>query len=106
MTFNEWVREVINTQASPDGNAVSLDDFSSDGNSEYFYPKEFTVEGDKYRWYISKTHTPHRHLCTHYEIWFHGRAFGISARIATGMLTKEKIRKGLKQIFNFYYKEN
>ena len=104
LTFNEWVREVINTQATSGGNAVSLDDFTPDGNHEYYYPKHFVVEGDEYWWDISKRPTLGRHLCTHYEIWFHGIAFKGAVRIATGVLTKGKIRKGLKMIYEHYVK--
>lgn len=104
ITFNEWVRTVINTQAVSGGNAVSLDDFTPDGNYEYYYPKRFVVEGDEYSWDISKRHTVGRHLCSHYEIWFHGVAFGGSMKIDTGALTKGKIRKGLKMIYEHYRK--
>lgn len=104
ITFNEWVRTVINTQAVSGGNAVSLDDFTPDGNHEYYYPKRFMVEGDEYSWDISKRHTIGRHLCSHYEIWFHGVAFGGSMKIDTGELTKSKIRKGLRMIYEHYRK--
>ena len=104
ITFNEWVRTVINTQAVSGGNVVSLDDFTPDGNHEYYYPKRFKVEGDDYWWDISKRPTLGRHLCTHYEIWFHGVAFGGSKKIDTGVLTKGKIRKGLKMIYEHYRK--
>ena len=66
-----------------------------------FYSK---VEGDDYWWDISKRPTLGRHLCTHYEIWFHGVAFGGSKKIDTGVLTKGKIRKGLKMIYEHYRK--
>lgn len=102
VTFNEWVRDVINTQAVSGGNAVSLDDFTPDGNHEYYYPKRFVVAGDEYWWEISRRHTPGRHLCSHYEIWFHGVAFGGSMKVDTGVLTKGKIRKGLKRIYEHY----
>lgn len=100
--FIKWIREEINPQATPNGNSVVLDDFSKDGTKEYPYPKNFAVCGDKYYWDISSAHTKGRCLTTHYEIWFHGKAFGGSQRIATGELTLSKIRKGLKSIFDYY----
>lgn len=103
MKFNEWVRKVINTQARVNGNSVALDDFSKDGNTEYSYPKTFSVNGDTYSWDVSTAHTKNRHLCTHYELWFSGAAFGGTKRIATGTLTLGKLRKGLKEIYNYYY---
>ena len=39
---------------------------------------------------------------THYEIWFNGKAFNGSKRIATGEITLTKVRKGFREIFNFY----
>ena len=104
--FVRWIRAVINPQADPaHGSAAALDDFSSDGVSEFCYPKEFVVNGDTYCWTVSSAHTKGRHLCTHYEVWFFGKAFGAGMKIATGSPTKAKIRKGLKQIFE-YYPEN
>ncbi len=100
--FINWIRENINTQATLNGNSVALDDFSKDGTKEYSYPKEFIVCGDKYSWNISSAHTKGRSLTTHYEIWFHGKAFSGSQKIATGELTLSKIRKGLQEIFNYY----
>ena len=78
-SFLLWLREVVQPQADPrSGNAAALDDFSPDGMREYCYPKEFTVSGDAYMWSVSSAHTKRRHLCTHYEIWFFGPAFGWS----------------------------
>ena len=102
MGFDQWVRETINVQAVSNGNAVSLDDFSVDGMKEFLYPKEFVVNGDPYSWHISSHHTAKRHLTTHYELWFCGKAFYGSMRIATGELTKGKVRKGLRMIYNYY----
>lgn len=103
--FKRWLRADINSQADAEcGNAVALDDFTPDGMHEYCYPKEFSVYGDDYRWTVSSTHTRRRHLCTHYEIWFFGRAFGPGLRIATGPPTEPKIRKGLRIIFDYYQK--
>ena len=105
--FLQWLREIIQPQADPSrGNAVALDDFSPDGMREYCYPKEFTVNGDAYCWTISIAHTKGRYLCTHYEIWFFGPVFGPGRRIATGSPSKAKIRKGLRQIYYYYYGGN
>lgn len=104
--FERWLRSVINPQADPaHGNAAALDDFSKDGMTEYAYPKEFTVCGDAYRWTVSTAHTKGRHLCTHYEIWFYGPAFGPGRRIGTGVPTKALIRRGLRVIHQFYMEE-
>lgn len=104
--FERWLRAVINPQADPaHGNSVALDDFSKDGMTEYAYPKEFTVHGDLYQWTASSAHTKGRHLCTHYEIWFYGPAFGPGRRISTGGPTKAKIRRGLRVIYQFYREE-
>ena len=73
---------------------------------EYCYPKEFTVSGDAYMWSVSIAHTKGRYLCTHYEIWFFGPAFGSGQRIATGSPTKAKIRRGLRKIYDYYYGGN
>ena len=101
--FIKWLREVINPQAVPNGNSVCLDDFSKDGMTAYSYPIEFVVNGDEYSWTIIRYHTKRRHLCTHYEIWFHGKAFkGGHQKIATGELTKTKLKSGLKVIYNYY----
>jgi hypothetical protein len=101
--FVKWLRNVINPQAVPGGNSVCVDDYAKDGMSEYSYPKEFIVEGDSYRWSVSSCHTKRRHLCTHYELWFYGKAFkGGCQRISTGYLTKAKLRSGLKIIYNYY----
>lgn len=101
--FNQWVRSVINSQADPaHGNSAALDDFSPDGMSEFCYPKDFVVNGDSYMWAVSSAHTKGRHLCTHYEIWFFGPAFGAGRRIATGNPTKSSIRKGLRIVFEYY----
>ena len=102
MTFIEWIRKVINPQAVKNGNSVALDDFSKDGMTEYCYPKIFIVHGDEYSWDISLAHTKRKSLTSHYEIWFNGKAFGGSKRIATGGLTLSKIRKGLKIVYNYY----
>lgn len=103
ISFTQWVRTVINPQADPgQNNAVALDDFSRDGMAEYCYPKEFTVNGDVYRWTVSTSHTPRRHLCTHHEIWFFGPAFGAGRRVATGSPDKTKVRRGLRIIYQFY----
>lgn len=100
--FIQWIRDVINTQATPNGNSVCLDDFSKDEMTEYSYPKEFTVNGDRYYWNVSTAHTKSRHFTTHYELWFTGTAFKGSKKIATGEITLSKVRKGLKEIFDFY----
>ena len=82
-SFLLWLREVVQPQADPrSGNAAALDDFSPDGMREG------------------------RHLCTHYEIWFFGPAFGSGQRIATGSPTKAKIRCGLRKIYDYYYGGN
>lgn len=104
--FIKWVREVINSQSNYNGNSVALDDFSKDGVTEYSYPKVFTVCGDHYYWTISEAHRKRRSLTTYYEIWFYGKAFGGAKRIATGEITLNKIRKGLKEIFNYYRKKS
>lgn len=100
--FIQWIREVINPQVTPNGNSVALNDYSKDGITEYSYPKEFIVNGDTYYWYVSKAHTRNRSLTTHYELWFNGKAFKGSKRIATGEITLSKVRKGLREIFDFY----
>ena len=106
-SFLLWLRKVVQPQADPrSGNAAALDDFSPDGMREYCYPKEFTVSGDAYMWSVSSAHTKGRHLCTHYEIWFFGPAFGSGQRIATGSPTKAKIRRGLRKIYDYYYGGN
>lgn len=106
-SFLLWLREVVQPQSDPlSGNAVALDDFSPDGMREYCYPKEFTVSGDAYMWSVSIAHTKKRYLCTHYEIWFFGPAFGSGQRIATGSPTKAKIRRGLRKIYDYYYGGN
>ena len=104
--FIQWIREVVNPQATPNGNSICLDDFSKDGMTEYSYPKEFTVNGDRYYWNVSTAHTKSRHLTTHYELWFTGIAFKGSKKIATGEITLSKVRKGLREIFDFYNNEN
>lgn len=105
--FERWIRDVINPQADPaHGNAAALDDFSKDGMTEYTYPKRFTVCGDTYRWTVSSAHTRGRHLCTHYELWFFGPAFGTGRRIGTGGPTKAMIRRGLRLIYQFYREES
>lgn len=104
--FIQWIRNVINPQATPNGNSVALNDYSKDGMTEYSYPKEFTVNGDIYYWNVSTAHTRNRSLVTHYELWFNGKAFRGSKRIATGEITLSKVRKGLREIFEFYRKEN
>ena len=103
--FIQWIREVVNPQATPNGNSICLDDFSKDGMTEYSYPKEFTVNGDRYYWNVSTLHTKGRHLTTHYELWFNGKAFNGLKRIATGEITLSKVRKGLREIFEFYNNE-
>ena len=100
--FIDWIREVINTQASKNGNSVCLDDYSKDGMTEYTYPKNFIVNGDKYSWTISSKHTKKRHLTTHNELWFAGKAFKGTKKIATGELTLSKVGKGLKEIYEYY----
>lgn len=100
--FIKWIRDVINPQAGP-GNNACVDDFSKDGMKEYSYPKEFVVNGDLYSWTIGSHHTKGRHLCTHYELWFHGKAFKTGQqKIATGSLTLTKLRAGFKIIYNYY----
>jgi hypothetical protein len=80
-----------------------VDDFSKDGTIEYSYPKNFIVNGNQYKWWVSSNHTKGRRLCTHYELWFSGIAFkSNSEKIATGVLTKTKLRKGFKRIFDYY----
>lgn len=102
--FILWLREVVQPQADPArSNAAALDDFSPDGMTEYLYPHEFQVQGDAYYWTVSTAHTKGRSLCTHYELWFFGPAFGAGARVATGPLTKSKVRKGLQKIYRHYY---
>lgn len=100
--FIKWIREIINPQATFNGNSVALNDYSKDGMTEYSYPKEFIVSGDNYYWNVSTTHTRNRSLVTHYELWFNGKAFKGSKRIATGEITLSKVRKGLREIFDFY----
>lgn len=100
--FIKWIREVINPQANANGNSVMLDDFSRDGMTEYPYPKTFIVNGDTYYWNVSTAHTKSRSLTTHYELWFNGKAFNGSKRITTGEVTLSKVRKGLKEIYNYY----
>lgn len=100
--FINWIREVINPQANKNGNSVCLDDYSKDGMTEYSYPKTFIVNGDEYSWNVSTTHTKSRSLTTHYELWFTGKAFNETKRIATGEVTLSKVRKGLKEIYEYY----
>lgn len=100
--FIKWIREVINPQAKMDGNAVCLDDFSKDGMSEFFYPKRFIVNGDEYSWDVISRPTKNRYLTTHYELWFNGKAFNGTKKIATGEISLSKIRKGLREIFEYY----
>ena len=100
--FLNWIRNVINPQSKSNGNSVSLDDFSSDGMSEFFYPKRFFVNNDEYSWDISTAHTKGRHLTTHYELWFSGKAFNGNMRISTGLLTLSKLKKGLRIIYEYY----
>lgn len=100
--FKKWIRNNINTQAAQGGNSVALGDYSKDGMTEYSYPKRFTLYGDKYYWDISSRPTKGRHLTTHYELWFHGRAFGGDMKIALGQLTLAKLKKGLKIIYDYY----
>lgn len=103
MEFKEWVREVINSQAVANGNGVSLDDFSKDGNTEYLYPRQFIVNGDEYRWIITRKPTRGKSCSTHYVILFGGKCFNIhNTQIATGELTKSKIHKGLRIIYDYY----
>lgn len=103
MTFQEFVHVVISPQADKNGNSVSLGDYSKDGMEEYPYPKKFVVDRDTYSWWMGKRHTKGRNLCNHYELWFVGKCFtGGSQRIATGDLTKSKVRKGFKVIYTYY----
>lgn len=105
MTFKEFVYNVICPQATPNGNSVAIDDFNREGTKEYCHPKEFTINGDRYYWSISKRHTKGRHLSNHYEIWFHGKAFNnTNSKVATGVLTKGKLKKGYRIIYDYYYK--
>lgn len=104
--FNEWIREVINVQATPNGNSVLLDDFSSDGMKEFAYPKEFSVCGDKYYWDVGTRKTKGRGMSSHYELWFHGKAFNGDKRISTGKITLNKIKRGLKEIYNYYIEQS
>ena len=99
--FIEWVREVINPQADF-GNNVCVDDYSPDGITEYLYPIKFYINGDEYSWSYGTHHTRGRHLCTHYELWYHGPAFRGNQKIATGPLNKTMLRKGLRVIYEHY----
>ena len=98
--FIKWLREVVNPQAVF-GNNVCVDDYSRDGMTEYLYPIKFIVNGDQYDWTYGSHHTKGRHLCTHYELWFHSPAFG-HRKIATGPLNKTMLRKGLRVIYEYY----
>lgn len=104
--FNRWIRDVINTQATPNGNSVLLDDFSSDGTTEYSYPKEFVVNGDKYYWDVGTRKTKGRGMSSHYELWFHGKAFNGGKRISTGEITLNRVKMGLKEIYNYYIEQS
>ena len=93
----------ISGQATMNGNAVSVDHYYNNGTAEYYYPKQFTVLGDTYDWSIGTRHTKGRHLCTHYELWFSGRAFPrCTGKIATGILTKGNLFNGFEKIRQFY----
>jgi hypothetical protein len=101
MTFQEF-KQFISSQAdNTKQNSVSVDDYSKDGMTEYFYPKEFIVNGDQYRWSLGKRHTKGRSLQTHYELWGHSETIG-SYKIATGTLTKGKLFKFFKDIHKYY----
>lgn len=103
MTFNEFKR-FVSSQAKSGGNAVSFDDYSRDGTMEYFYPKQFYVNGDLYYWSYSKAHTKGKSLSTHYEFWGHGKAVG-HKKYGAGQLNKTKLFKFLRDIHNYYVKE-
>jgi hypothetical protein len=105
MSFNEFKMFLSSQADNTKGNSVAVDDFSRDGMTEYFYPKEFTVNGNVYRWSIGKKHTKNRHLTTHYELWGHGKGIG-SYKVATGVLTKGKLFKFFKAIHNYYIEES
>jgi len=102
--FKKWVREVINTQAQPNGNAMLLDDFKEDGFGEYSYPKEFFVNGIKFWWSMGYYKTRGKGMSSHFEIWLHSTG-SFSERVATGELTLAKIRKGLKMIYERFVRE-
>lgn len=96
----------ISEQATMNGNSVSIGHYYNNGMSEYHYPYTFQVFGDTYSWSISTNHTRMRHLCTHYELWFHGKAFpAFASKIATGELTKSKLFKGFEKIRLFYIEQ-
>jgi hypothetical protein len=96
----------ISGQAITNGNAVCVDHYYNNGMSEYAYPKQFTVFGDKYYWSMSSWHTKGKSMSVHWELWFHGRAFpGRNERISTGELTKGKLFAGFEKIRQFYIVE-
>lgn len=98
--FDKWIREVINPQANnKKSNAISVMDFSRDGEKEYFWPKDFIIDGVDYYWNYDRKHTKGRSLTTHGELWFHGGIFGQGKRIATGELTLSKLKLGFKEIY-------
>jgi hypothetical protein len=107
MDFNTWVRKVINTQADNSKcNSVSIDDFSRDGMKEFLYPKYFYIDGDEYLWTITRKPTRGKSCATHYILLFGGKCFSHNnCQVATGELTKGKIRKGLKIIYDYYNNE-
>lgn len=100
--YNGWLHTVIFPQAGF-GNNVCVGDYSKDGNTEYLYPKRFRINDDEYCWEVISAHTRGRHLTTHYELLFYGPAFkGKYSKIATGPLTKAKLRKGFRVIYEYY----
>lgn len=100
MSFNEF-KMYLSSMANMNGNSVTVDDFSRDGMTEYSYPKEFILNGNTYSWSIGSRHTKGKHLCTHLEMWGHGKGVG-SYKFATGQLTKNKLFKFFKDIHKFY----
>ena len=92
--FIKWIREVINPQATPNGNSVALNDYSKDGMIEYSYPKKFIVNGSTYYWTVSSNCTKGRHLTTHYELWFYGAAFKGAKKLQLEKLHLVKLEKG------------
>lgn len=105
MTYQEKFKEFINKLNLLSTANISVDHFSSDGMKEYFYPEGFYINNHYYWWNITRYPTKRRYLQTHFELWFHSnnQCFNLNnGKISTGMLTKNKLFKGFKIIFNFY----
>ncbi len=98
VTFREFL-QFISQQATPGGNAVLVDDWNREKTKEFPYPKHFEINGRSYYWSIGLAHTKGRHLCTHYELWGRGLKGG-SQRFATGELTRGKLFRYFKAIYN------